>query len=164
MNRPQRYAAQALFYGLFFIPLVYLTSAPLYQYQAPGLATLKIAIRHAGKIVGECVDIAPTSQAHLPPNMKLPQSCPRERSPLHLQLLVDGEALYHATVPASGLHSDGVSSMYQRFDLPAGKHSLELIMNDDVSIEGPIWQLQRDIDLVPAQVMVASFKGGFQLQ
>jgi hypothetical protein len=37
-------------------------------------------------------------------------------------------------------------------------------MNDDVALEGYPWVLERDVDLAPAQVMVANFKQGFNLQ
>jgi hypothetical protein len=37
-------------------------------------------------------------------------------------------------------------------------------MNDDQAVEGYPWELEQDIELLPAQVMVASFKQGFKLQ
>jgi hypothetical protein len=37
-------------------------------------------------------------------------------------------------------------------------------MNDDVNVKGYTWQLEQEITLQPAQVMVASFKDGFRLQ
>jgi hypothetical protein len=79
-------------------------------------------------------------------------------------LILDGNTLYRASVEASGLHSDGVSSMYRRFNIPAGNHHLQLLMNDDVAVDGYTWQFEQDIQLQPAQVVVASFKEGFRLQ
>ena len=160
----RRYLAQALLFSLFFLPIVYLTQQPVHTHLGPDLAVLKVAVRHAGKVVGECVPIQGAEYDKLPANMKRPENCPRERSPLQLELLLDGETLYRASVPASGLHNDGMSSMYRRFTIPAGEHHLELQMNDDVTVEGPTWQLARDIDLQPAQVLVANFKEGFQIQ
>ena len=54
--------------------------------------------------------------------------------------------------------------MYQHFTVPAGSHRLQLRMNDDVTVEGYNWLLDQDIELQPAQVMVASFKEGFRVQ
>ena len=96
--------------------------------------------------------------------MQRVEICPRERSPLQLELILDGDTLYRAEVPASGLHSDGMSSMYRRFSIPAGAHHLQLRMNDDAAVEGYTWQFEQDIQLQPAQVVVASFKEGFRLQ
>lgn len=160
----KRYLGQAVLYGLFFVPLVFITHLPQHRHLDEGMAVLKVAVRHAGEIIGECTPIAGAEYDKLPSNMKRPEICPRERSPLRLELKLDGETLYRATVPASGLHNDGVSSMYQRFTVPAGQHHLQLLMNDDVAVEGYPWQLARDIELQPAQVMVASFKEGFRLQ
>ena len=36
--------------------------------------------------------------------------------------------------------------------------------NGNVTVDGPTWELEQDVDLRPAQVMVASFKDGFRLQ
>jgi hypothetical protein len=156
--------AQALCYALFFLPLVWLTSAPAYQQLPPELAVIKLAVRHAGAIIGECTALTSEEYADLPANMQRVETCPRERSPLRLQLLLDGETLYRESVPASGLHNDGVSSMYHRFELAAGSHHLRVLMNDDQAVAGDTWELSRDIELVPAQVLVVSFREGFRLE
>ena len=164
MGAAKRYLGQAVLYALFFLPIVYITQQPTYTHLEQDMAVLKVAVRHAGKIIGECTPLTGADYDKLPSNMKRPEICPRERSPLQLELLIDGQSLYRATVPASGLHNDGVSSMYQRFELPAGKHHLQLLMSDDSASRAPTWQLSQDIELVPAQVMVATFKEGFRLQ
>jgi len=164
MPTVRQYIAQVMLYGLFFAPLVYFTHAPSHEHLAENMAILKVAVRHAGKIIGECTALSTEAYANLADNMKRPEICPRERSPLQLKLVVDGKTLYHATIPASGLHNDGVSSMYQQFAVPAGPHQLQIYMNDDVALEGYPWVLKRDVDLAPAQVMVANFKQGFNLQ
>ncbi|MDH3993646.1 MAG: hypothetical protein OEV47_12080 [Gammaproteobacteria bacterium] len=164
MADARRYLGQALLYALFFVPLAYVTHLPRHTHLEQDMAVLKVAVRHAGKTVGECRPIEGAEYDNLPSNMKRQEVCPRERSPLRLELILDGESLYRASVSASGLHSDGVSSMYRRFTIPAGKHHLRLLMNDDVAIEGHTWQLEQDIELQPAQVMVASFKEGFRIQ
>lgn len=164
MIKPSQYIAQAFLYALLFVPLAYLTHSPTLQHLPEGMAELKLAVRHAGKIIGECTTLSNLEYANLPANMKRPEVCPRERSPLQIKLLLDDEIIYHATAPASGLHSDGVSSMYQRFNVPIGAHRLKLFMNDDVAVDGHTWELQQDIELLPAQVIVASFKEGFKIQ
>jgi len=164
MDKATRYLGQALLYALFFVPLAFITHTPKHRHLEEDMAVLKIAVRHAGKIIGECQPIDTAEYANRPTNMQRPEICPRERSPLQLELLIDGDTLYQAAVPASGLHSDGVSSMYHRFNVPAGGHQVQLLMNDDVAVDGPTWRLEQTIQLQPAQVMVASFKEGFRLQ
>lgn len=164
MDKAARYLGQAALYALFFVPLVFITQQPTHQHLPEDMAVLKIAVRHTGAIVGECTPIGAAEYSEQAANMKHAEICPRERSPLQLALILDGDTLYRASVPASGLHNDGVSSMYQRFNVPAGAHHVQLLMNDDVAVEGYTWQLEQDIQLRPAQVMVANFKEGFRLQ
>ncbi|MBE9537779.1 MAG: hypothetical protein IMF06_01790 [Proteobacteria bacterium] len=165
MNKLVRYSAQAVFYALFFVPLAYVSHQPNYRYMEDDIAVLKVAVRHAGEIIGECKSIVGESHGMRPSSMvQAVEVCPRERSPLELELILDGETLYRAQVAPSGLHNDGISSMYQRFELPAGPHHLQIRMNDDIKVDGFNWQFEQDINLQPAQVMVASFKEGFRIQ
>lgn len=170
MAEAKRYLAQALLYALFFLPIVYFTQNPTYHNLDDDRAELKLAIRHAGARIGACEPLttAPSGmgagKGTLPANMEAALKCPRERSPLQIELRLDGETLYHAAVPASGLYSDGVSSMYRRFTIEAGRHYLQLLMNDDSAHEGYNLRLEQDVDLRPGQVMVATFKGGLRLE
>ena len=163
MATPLKYLAQAALYALFFVPLVFVTHNPTHRHLDDNLSVLKIAVRHSGQIIGECETLSAGDYAKLAANMKQLESCPRERSPLQLELRVDGETLYSGTTPASGIHNDGLSSMYRRFTLPSGRHRLQIFMNDDVAVEGYTWELDQDIELRPAQVMVARFKEGIVL-
>ena len=160
----RRYLAQAFLYALFFLPIAWLTHLPVHRHLDEGMAELKIAVRHAGAIVGACTAVTAGTYTPLPGDKQRPEICPRERSPLQLELLMDGETLYRATVPAPGLHNDGVASIYRRFTVPVGSHHLQLRMNDDAAVEGYAWVFEQNVDLKPAQVMVASFKEGFRLQ
>lgn len=165
MSRALGFLGQALCYALFFLPLAYLSHEPAYRVLDEDMALLKLAVRHPGKIVGECTAATTPGQGMRPTTMtQATEVCPRARSGLQLELVLDGETLYRATVPASGLHSDGISSVYMQFEVPAGRHNLQLRMNDDVAMEGYPWQFEQDIELQPAQVMVANFKQGFRLQ
>ena len=164
MTDARRYLGQAVLYALFFLPIVYITHLPVHRHLPEDMAELKIAVRHAGNVIGECTDVVAGNYAALPGDARRPQICPRERSPLQLELVLDGTSLFRATVPASGLHDDGVSSIYRRFTVPAGSHRLQLRMNDDVSVEGYPWELEQEVNLQPAQVMVATFRDGFRLE
>jgi hypothetical protein len=166
MGKTAHYLAQALLYALFFVPLVYFSHLPTHRHMDDDMAVLKVAIRHPGEIIGECTSVVAGKGHGMRPAamQQVTEICPRERSPLRLELILDGKTLYRETVPATGLHRDGISSMYQRFTVPAGSHHLQMRMNDDVAVDGYTWKFDQDIQLQPAQVMVASFKQGFRLQ
>ena len=164
MPSTRQIAGQVALYAAFFLPLAYLTSAPAYQAQAPELATLKLAVRHAGEIVGECTAVSGPAYDKMQENMRRPQLCPRERSPLRLLVKLDDATLLDQTFAASGLHSDGVASVYRRFTVPAGRYQLAVFMNDDVSLANNTWELREEVELQPAAVVVVSFKDGFTVE
>ena len=165
MDKAIRYFGQAVLYALFFLPLAYFSHSPNYRHLDEGLAVLKVAVRHPGAIIGECSSVAATGHGMRPSSMtQVVEICPRERSPLQLEVTLDGQTLYRETVPPSGLHNDGISSVYRRFEVPVGSHHLKIQMNYDLKVDGPTWQMEQSIDLQAAQVMVASFKEGFRLQ
>lgn len=163
MNDWRRYGGQAVIYAVFVLFLGYFSSMPHYQASAPDEATLKFTVRHAGKVIGECTALSGAQMENLPANMKVVEICPRERSPLQLELLIDGELLYAETVQPSGLHNDGVSSIYQRFTLPAGKHQLTARLSDDVNVADSVFVYASDVEFAPAQVAVLQFDNGFRL-
>ncbi|MGI9286005.1 MAG: hypothetical protein ACR2P1_11500 [Pseudomonadales bacterium] len=159
----RRYVGQAVIYALFMVTVGYFSSMPYYQASAPDEATLKLSVRHAGKVIGECATLSNAQMENLPANMKVVEICPRERSPLRLELLVDGELLYADTVQPSGLHNDGVSSIYQRFTMRAGKHQLTARLSDDVNVDDSVFVYASDVDFMPTQVAVLQFDNGFRL-
>jgi len=65
MDKPIRYLGQAVMYALFFLPLAYFSHAPSHRYVEEGMAVLKVAVRHAGEVIGECTSI--TGESHGPP-------------------------------------------------------------------------------------------------
>lgn len=117
------YAVFAAFVGL-------LSVWPRYQLLAPELAVVSLTISHAGQRVGECRRLTQEELNELPPNMRKPSECPRERHPIMVELRADGEVIYRQTALPSGFWSDGKASIYQRMRMPSGEHSLFIGMND----------------------------------
>ncbi len=72
----------------------------------------------------------PEELAKLAPNMRTPLKCGRERSPVTIEVDLDGAQVYrHVAVP-SGLSSDGASAVYQRLQVPAGEHRIAVRLKD----------------------------------
>ena len=65
-------------------------------------ALLKLSFTHAGQLVQECRRRTPEELAKLPPNMRAPLDCARERSPVTCELALDGQLLAQRIAP-SGL-------------------------------------------------------------
>ena len=134
---------------------------------ASGDRTARVWEADTGKPVGDCRPLTPEELAKLPPNMRAPVQCPRERSPVTVELDIDGVPAVRAEAEPSGLARDGASAIYRRLPVPAGERLISVRLRDDVRSEGFAYRLERRVQLSPAQVLVIDFdteKGGITLQ
>ncbi len=154
---PGRLLAQALFFGLFGLVIGVFSHWPAYQVLAPGRAVVKVSFTHHGKPVSECRQVSVAELARLPPNMRAPVQCPRERSPVRVEVDVDGQTVYQHVARPSGLSKDGASSVYQRLELAAGPHEIAVRMNDDSRQTGYTHTRTGSVALRPAQILVIDF-------
>ena len=158
MIRILRYTAQVLLYGAFIVTIGYASTAPSYTHITRDKAVIKLTLSHPGQRLEECRQLSKEEQAKLAPNMRVTEVCPRERSPVTLELLIDGEIIYSAVLPPGGLSRDGNSNAYQRFIVPAGKHTLLVRLNDSIHVKGFNYEKELDITLSPLQIFVIHFK------
>lgn len=164
MNAVARYAGQAFAYLAFAALLGFFATAPAYDPVDPQAALLKLSLTHVGQRKGECRQLSPEELAQLPPNMRRPLDCPRERLPVTVELDLDGARLLHREIPASGLAHDRASSVYLKFTVPAGRHRLAARLRDSARAEGFDYERVADIELAARQNFVVDFRaeaGGF---
>lgn len=161
MNKFPQYVAQVLAYAFFMFFIAYFSSSPDWYHSQPENATVKVSIRHPGKLVGECRELSEEEMAKLPPNMKVPKVCPRERSPVKLSIEMDDKILYESNAQPSGLQKDGVSTFYGRFEIPRGDHLVRAVLRDDVNNPDQGYSVEKRISVKPRQVLVIDFKDGF---
>ncbi|MCX7164381.1 MAG: hypothetical protein NT083_15320 [Rhodocyclales bacterium] len=115
----------------------------------------------------ECRKRSADELAKLPPNMRAPLECPRERSDIRLQLELDGKPMFEAVMHPTGLSKDGVSTVYKRFEVKAGSYRIAVKMNDNLVNPGFNYIKEAQVTLKPAQVLVIDFnpdKGGLFFQ
>ena len=101
------WAAQVVLYGLFAFVIGVFSHWPPYRHLAADAALIKLSLVHAGKPVGDCRRLGAEELAKLPPNMRAPMQCPRERSPVTVELDVDGAPAARVAAQPSGLSRDG---------------------------------------------------------
>jgi len=162
-----RYPLQALNYTLFMLLVWYFSAAPPYTQLTPDQAVVTVAFAHAGKRREECRQLSQEELAKLPPNMRAPMDCPRERSPVTVQLLLNGELLIEEVAHAPGLYNDLGIDVYRSAKVPVGKHTLAVRMNDNARVEGPTHTHEETVTLEPAQLLVIDFNsetGSFIVQ
>jgi hypothetical protein len=164
MNRVLAYIGQAIAYTLFAFVIGYLATSPAYTHLEPGKAVIKLSFSHAGEHIKECRRLTQEELNALPPNMRRPTDCPRERVPLLVELELDGETIYHEQLPPSGLASDGASTAYKKFPVSAGKHRIVARLREGRGNDGFDYEKAGEISLAPQQNFVIDFRpelGGF---
>lgn len=167
MPRVLRYPLQVVNYSVFMLLVWYFSAAPSYTQLAPDQAVVTVAFAHAGKRREECRELSREELAKLPPNMRAPMDCPRERSPVTVELLLDGELLIEEVVQPPGIYNDLGIDVYRSIKVPVGEHMLAVRMNDNVRVEGPTFTHEEKVNLEPAQLLVVNFNsdtGRFFLQ
>ncbi|OGA52474.1 MAG: hypothetical protein A3G24_28780 [Betaproteobacteria bacterium RIFCSPLOWO2_12_FULL_62_13] len=163
MKTALRFIAQALLYLPFMVLIGYFSTSPAYRHLGADQALIRLSFSHAAQRIGECRQRTPEELAKLPPNMRAPLVCPRERAPVAIELEIDGKLVYQAAASPSGFTRDGAATVYQRLPIAAGRHRFTARLNDRVA---PGFHYERDVtlDLEPGRVLVIDFnasQGGF---
>ncbi len=153
---------QALLYGLFVLVIGVFSSWPTYRHLASDQALIKLSFSHTGRPVSDCLRQTPEQLARLPPNMRAPTRCPRQRSPIDVELDVDGQPAFRHSAKPSGLSKDGASSVYHRLQVGAGAHRVAVRLKDDVRSVGFNHQREETVTLKPAQILVIDFDASTQ--
>jgi hypothetical protein len=167
MRRLVSIAGQAILYALFAATIGLFSTTPRYRHLPEDQALLKLSFSHPGQLKAECRRRTPEELAELPPNMRNPMDCTRERSPVTVELALDGGVIAKRVVPPAGLSKDGPSTVYARFPLPAGDHRLSVKLNDSVREPGFTYVRDESVRLVPGQIVVVDFnpeKGGIVIR
>ena len=152
-----RYPLQAVNYGVFMLLVWYFSAAPAYTHLTPDQAVITMAFSHAGVRIEECHTLSQEELARLPPNMRAPVDCPRERSPVTVDLLLDDKPIIGKVFHPPGLYNDLGIDVYVSAKVPAGEHKLTVGMNDSVHVQGHTHTDERTVSLKPAQLLVVNF-------
>jgi hypothetical protein len=146
------YAAFAAFVGL-------LSIWPQYRLLAPQEAIISLSFSHAGLRVGECRTYTQEELNELPPNMRKPTECPRERHPVHLTLTLDDKLLFEETLLPSGIWQDGKSNVYSRMTVDAGTRHVRVTMNDSGTVPSVDYERDSVINISAGQNLLINFDG-----
>ncbi|MEO8202347.1 MAG: hypothetical protein ABI630_00685 [Betaproteobacteria bacterium] len=166
-TKPLAWLAQGALYALFAIAIGTFSGWPAYHHLAADQALIKLSFSHSGKLVSECRPLSQAELARLPPNMRAPMKCPRERVPVLVELDIDGVPAARHSAPPSGLSKDGASTVYRRLPVAAGVHRISVRLKDSAGAAGFDYSRDESVSLRPAQVLVIDFdaeKGGITLR
>lgn len=167
MARIYRLTLQVLAYAGFVALIGFLSASPAYDYASANLAAIKLSLSHAGERVKPCVLLTPEEIAKLAPNMRRTERCERERVPLTVRLEIDGSLLAQIEAPPSGLWSDGAASVYERFEVEPGRHTITAKLRRSGRPDGWDYTHTEDVTLAAGRYFTITFRaetGGFIFQ
>ena len=151
------FPGQVVLYGAFAAIIAVFSSWPAYRHLPEDHALIRLSMTHHAQRVHECETVSAEELAALPPNMREPMRCPRERAPLTVEIDIDGALAHRETASPSGVSGDGPASIYRRLTVPAGVHHLSVRLRDSVRADGFDFERDGIVDLAPAQVLVVDF-------
>ena len=120
-------------------------------------AIVTVTFSHAANRIGECRQLTQEELNKLPPNMRKPSDCPRERHPVRIELRSGGTVLYEDILLPSGIWSDGKANIYRRVVVPAGLHELFVGMSDSGRENGFDFENTARMDIAPGRNVVIRF-------
>lgn len=165
LPKPLAYLGQAVVYGAVAVLLGYFSTSPAYERFPADKAQLVLSFTHIGERATPCRKLTREEIAELAANMRRSEVCERERVPLYVELSLDGEDLYSASLAPTGLSRDGAAQVHERFTLAPGQHHLRLAMRDSARETGFDYESELAIELRPGQNFVVDFRpefGGFR--
>lgn len=157
MGRIRMWSGQAILYAAFAAFIALFSSWPRYRHLADDYALIRVSMTHHARLVHECETVSAEELAALPPNMRAPLRCPRERAPITVEVDIDGTTAGSETAPPAGLAGDGAAAVYMRLPVSAGEHHLSVRLRDSVRTEGFDFERGGLVDLAPAQILVVDF-------
>jgi ferredoxin/coenzyme F420-reducing hydrogenase delta subunit len=147
----------AFAYIAFAVIVGYLSVWPRFQLIDEGKAMISLSFSHAGQRIRECRKLTQEELNKLPPNMRKPDDCPRERLPIRVVFSANGETLYEAIRQPTGLWKDGSSNVYKRLTVAGGSQRLFIGMNETGESPDFDFTLEQEVDLAPGKHLVVEF-------
>jgi len=155
--KPGWLVLQVFNYAVFMAVVWYFSFNPSYRQLGDSEAIVTLAFGHAGERVAECEVLSQEDLEKLAPNMRKPMDCPRERSPVSLELRLDDELEVKEVYQAPGLYHDQSIDVLRDIKVTSGQHKLTISMNDNVNTPEPTYRFEQTVSLRPRQRLVIGF-------
>lgn len=155
---------QGIAFIIFAVGLAYFSNSPSYTYHDPDMALLMVSFSHASEHKEECRPFTTEEIAALAPNMRRPLDCPRERVPVHVEVIMDGNILLSKSYNPTGLAKDGSASIYESIPVKPGQHQLIAKLRDSRRQDSFDYESNISFTLKPKEIFVVDFRkelGGF---
>lgn len=167
MRERLRWVGQAVFFGVTAAVVGLFASWPSYRQFPEEMAQIKLSLSHGAQRVEACRKLTAEEIARLPPQARRPNTCARERLPIHVQLLVDGEPVFDEVVAPGGLAGDGPARIYRKLLVAPGQRALVARLKDSDRADAFDYEMRTEVTLEPQQSLAIDFRadaGGFVLR
>lgn len=154
-------------FTVFAIGLGYFSTSPSYTYHDPTKALLMVSFSHASERKEDCRKFTQEELNELAPNMRRPLDCPRERVPIHVEVVMDSKVLLSKSYNPTGLAKDGAVSVYESIPIAPGQHHVVAKLRDSRREHGFDYQAETSIELEQKELFVIDFRkdlNGFYFQ
>ena len=158
---------QSVAFVIFAAGLGYFSNSHSYTYHDPDIALIMVSFSHASERKEECRPYTKEETAALAPNMRRPMDCPRERLPVHVEIIMDGNTLLSKSYNPTGLSKDGSASVYESIPVKPGQHQIIAKLRDSHRQDGFDYESNVSFSLNPKELFVIDFRkelGGFYYQ
>ena len=155
---------QLISFTLFGLMLGYFSNSPSYTYHDAEMALIMVSFSHSSERKEECRRFTAEEIAATAANMRRPMDCKRERVPVYVEVMLDGENLLSKSYNPTGLAKDGSASIYERISVAPGQHQLIVKLRDSGREEGFDYESDTMINIEPKELFVIDFRkelGGF---
>ncbi|MBL1143088.1 MAG: hypothetical protein HND53_13765 [Proteobacteria bacterium] len=154
-----------------FIPFAmgigYFSDSPSYTYHDPEKALIMVSFSHASEHKDECRRFSQEELSAMAPNMRRPMDCSRERVPVYIELMMDGQNLLSQSYNPTGLAKDGAASIYESIPVEPGQHEISVKLRDSSRESGFDYEGNVSINLDAKELFVIDFRkdhNGFNFQ
>lgn len=164
MLKFSRLLAQVISFAVFGVALAYFSNSPSYTYHDAEMALIMVSFSHSSERKEECRRFTPEEIAATAANMRRPMDCKRERVPVYIEVMLDGENLLSKSYNPTGLSKDGASSIYERITVKPGQHHLLVKLRDSGREDGFDYESDTTINIKAKELFVIDFRkelGGF---
>ena len=158
MAGPLKSALQLILYLAFAVAIGYLSTSPPYRYADAELAVVKVSISHATQRVEPCRQLTQEEIEQMAANMRRSTLCGRERLPLVVSMMLNGESVLERKVSPAGLWGDGPATVYERFSVEPGVHDVTIRLRDSARTEGWDYQRSDQVNLKPGRYFTVRFR------
>ena len=156
-RQPANWVAQAALYAVFAGVIALFSAWPIFRSLQADEGLVTISIAHHGQRLQPCQEQSMEELARLPPNMRVPSRCPRERAPLLVEVDIDGKTVFRQRAKASGLSRDGAAKLYRRMPLAVGSHRITVRLRDSNRSQGFDYVREERVELRSAEILVVDF-------